>query len=220
MTKYCSNCGKLLDENSPTCTGCGVPNPHYARPGRLPLDKLPFVRNLGRAGENKFRKRLLIAIGALAAAVVCFALLNIFVIGAGYKGVIKDYVKAVENEDGHAMVELTARTIIDKYGFKDTELARYYEQFFERVMENYEDRVGRDVKLKCKIDDFDAMDKHDRDDFIDSYEIMGYDMSQISKVAEVEIVIKAKGQDKKRSYEDDIMLVKESGKWKIWELPW
>lgn len=219
MTKYCANCGNPLDENSPVCTKCAAPNPHYVMPGRLPLDKLPIVKNLSPAGKNKFRKKLPIFVGVFVAVVVCLVLLSSFAFGAGYKSVLRSYVKATENEDGQAMTNLMAEAYIDGYSIDSDELARYYEQYLAQKMEGYQNRVGHIVRLRCKIDDFEVMDKRDRDDFVDNNEIMGYDMGDISKVAEVELAINVKGRDKDREFEEELYLVKENGKWKIWGMP-
>ncbi len=195
--KYCANCGTPMEETDAVCPNCGTINPHYA--GRKKKSRRPVL------------------VGAAAAAVVCALLLCVFNVGSGYRGVVRNYVKAVEKEDGDAMLKLVSPTLIDGSGLDGGYISEYYSRTFEQTMNTYENRVGRNVRLRCELDDFETMEKRERDDFVDGCEAMGYDMSGISKVAEAELVINAKGRDKDREYEEDIILVKENGKWKIWD---
>ncbi len=211
MTKFCTNCGNPLDETASFCERCGAPNPDHAASGSRSLAK----RGLGGPKRNR-RRRLSVIIGVLAAVTVCLVLVITLSSRTGYRGVIRKYVKAVENVDGWAAAELVSDAQKEGFNLDDSDIADIYEWQFETDMDSYEERVGRDVRLSWKLDDFDVMEKRERDNFVDMYDSMGMDMDDIKKVAEAEIVLDAKGRDKEREYEIELTLVKENGKWKLW----
>ena len=93
--KYCANCGTPMEEMDAVCPNCGTINPHYA-------------------GKKKSRRP--VWAGVLALAVICVLLVGFLCAGTGYRGVVRGYVRAVEKEDGYAMLKLLSPTLVDGSG--------------------------------------------------------------------------------------------------------
>lgn len=123
MAKFCSRCGKELQEGMKFCSGCGAPvegsapggMPGSNAPGGMPGSNMPGGMpgsnmsggmpggmpggNMATAAPKKPNPILLIAAGVIVLAVVLFAAVKIFAGGSGYMKPIKYLEKGFNKRD-------------------------------------------------------------------------------------------------------------------------
>lgn len=226
MAKFCSNCGAPLNESSKVCGNCGKPNPGYVAPAGAPAgtpDGAPKIPNPGSinlggaVSADKIKQMLPKIIAAVVAIIVVIVAVSTCAANTGYKGTAKSYIKALVAEDEDKAVKLMSEVMMDGSSLDEKDMADSLESTFKFRMESVEDRVGKKVKVKkIEFTDIDKYDKDDLEDFVDELEDSDYDDSdKIKGVVEIEALVNLKGSKKDRDYEMNFVMVKESGKWKI-----
>lgn len=137
--------------------------------------------------------------------------------GSGYKGVVKDMMKALEKADAEAMLKLYHEecidTMIDGEWIEDEDdLVDMMEESFDMIHEQWEDEYGDDIKISYKIKDAEKMDKDDLEDLQDEYDDADIDID-IKQAYEVEVEVTIKGDDDDDEEDMDLVIIKVGGKW-------
>lgn len=140
---------------------------------------------------------------------------------SSYESVVNEFVDALQNEDGEAAARLVSELMIEYEGASESEIVDYLEETFEYWMEDLEDELGRNVTLRVVDIEAEVYDESDdNDDFYDVVEVgeeLGYDADYISKIAQVEATIEARGREDEDSFELSFFMVQEGNSWKIWD---
>lgn len=127
MSKYCSQCGAMLEDTDDICTSCGAPQ-----------KKIP---------ASKASKKANAAVGAVivGVAVIIFRLFLIFYPG-DYKEPVENMLKAAETGKGKYLCEACADFMVDT----SSEIDSYYADA-EEINELLEDEFGDDLSIDYKF---------------------------------------------------------------------
>ncbi len=212
MAKVCGNCGASISDSAVFCGSCGAPV-ETAASKKGPNVKLIVII------------AVIVAVIAAAAVGIIYAVNNAGGSGGdkdddkadSYEDVARSYIEALVAEDWDKAAKLFSEVMMDYEDVDEKDVADSLEITFKSRMEYVEDRVGKKVKVrKIEFTDIDKYDKDDLEDFIDELDDSGvYDPDKIKGVVEVEALVNLKGSKKDRDYEMNFLMVKESGKWKI-----
>lgn len=213
MSKFCGNCGAQLDDSAKVCGYCGIALDN--EPVNANAASIPGV--VSEADKEKTAKvKKLIKTGAIAvvAIIVLSVGFNIISSFTGYKGVVRKVVNAFEDYDMNTLCSYASS--LSYYG-DDIE---YYEEVFEERVSNmldyYEEELGHGLKIKFEILDSYKLDERNTDDLLDDLEDSGAYVGNIDTIRMVELQLTIKGSRRTSTYTtDDLMLVKENGKWKV-----
>ncbi len=211
MSKFCGNCGAMLDDNAAVCTTCGA----VLNQGTINSPDLPKKK------KKSGKKKVAVAVIALMVAIaVGFG--GVFVYNnTGYRGVIAKYVKALNNCDAKLYYSILSNRMKDEYeDFEDYHSNEGFEfdlqNSIETKYEREEDIVGKDFKYSHRINDIYKVPKKDTKGYFKYLDKeKGYD--NISEFVIVDFTLIAKGKKRTKAYSYNFVLSKENGKWKIFE---
>lgn len=213
MSKFCGNCGAQLDDSAKVCGYCGVAlSNEQVNTNATPIPGIVSEADKEKAAKTKkFIKLGAIAIVAIIVLSVGFNIISSF---TGYKGVVRKVVNAFEDYDMNTLCSYASS--LSYYG-DDIEYSE--EVFEERVsskLDYYEEELGHGLKISFEIIDSYKLDDRNRDDLLDELEDSGAYVGKIDTIRMVEMQLTIKGSRSTSTYTtDDLMLVKENGKWKV-----
>lgn len=216
MSKFCGNCGAELDDSAQVCGFCGVSlNENFVK------KIIPGIVN--QANEEKVQKAKSLAkkFAPLAAVlVVVIIVISIIVNNTGYKGAVKKVMNAYQDCDAAALIEMRSGLYGEDEEDAD-ELEEYTQDALDDMMDDFEDEVGNDVKIKYEIDvvkDLNDKKLEKLNDALDDEKDI--DVNEVSAAKKISFKITLKGDDKEKSkakYGDyfDMYILKEDGEWKF-----
>ncbi len=224
MAKICDICGYQSADTAMACENCGAPfisaqpEPQKAEKKNL-LASIPVFKDMKPEQLAKLSK---LAIPAVAAVVGLFAVIIIIVLisSSGPKSALKKYFKAVENESVKKYISLMTEGEKMLYNIVDEDdLEIEIEDELKNRMDNLEDQYGKNVSFKIKVTDKDDMTTKSLNLIRDAYSLNA-DLAEveIKKGVELEFDIVVKGKDEKVEGEGSAYIIKEDGKWKIYEI--
>ena len=237
--KFCSNCGKQMNDDERFCQACGAdsaaqPTYTYAAPAGQQTTsgnaQNPYGQPVYAAGNQtaqtkpaKFNNKML---PVYAAAAVLVILLIVFffrsVVGSGsltMKGAVKSYGKAIEAQSGKKMLNATMSGPLIKAVKKGEDMTK--KDIIEELDSIYDDS---DMKIKIKdirITDKEKMDKEDVKEFNEGIKDETGVNPHIKKVYQVEVKYKQRYKytgddwtdwDKKT---DTLYVYKSNGNWYV-----
>ena len=199
MSKFCGNCGAQVPEGANVCGNCGTPVAAAAAPvnaqvnapvnaqvnapvnaqvnaqANAPVAAIPGVNT--KADSSKIKKLIVPAVAAVAAVVALIVVIGIFSSSSGCKGIIKDYVKAMEKCDGEKKYNLTVFPDIvenldedDYYYFDEDEMIDEFEDGIEWAYEWWEDDYGDNLKFKVEEIEEKKVKESEKEDIIEEFE--------------------------------------------------
>ena len=223
MAKFCGNCGAASADNAYVCGNCGAP--FEAAPAAAPeapaapkkdiFASIPGFDKLDDAKKALVKKIAMIAVPVVAVILVLIIVFGAIVPNTGYKGTINKFLNAIEEQDVDKFMELYNSYEFD--GNKDAD--DYVEDELDEMIEELDYRYGEKIKLSFKIEDCDKLTEDRLDDIQDSYDDSeDCDKMEITKGYDITGTLTVKGKDMDRDIENiDFILIKEDGKWKIWD---
>lgn len=221
MSKFCGNCGSSMEDNARVCGNCGTPCVSDGANGVAVNPSISGVTTMSDEQKKKITTIAVIAGAGVAVVIVLIIAINIISSFTGYKGTLNKYFNAVEDYDVEQLMEITSDALYSSDYYDEDETQDYKEErldyFAENSLDTIENKVGDNVKLSYEIKDTSVYSERKFDNFIEDLEVYSdYDTSDITKVMEVSLTVKAKGSDgKKNYYPSDYILVKENGKWLV-----
>lgn len=211
MSKFCGNCGAQLDDSAKICGYCGTPLSGQAT---NKTSSIPGVVN--KASQEKMANTTALikkGIIGIVAVVVLILVLNVVSSFTGYKGVVRKVVNAFEDYD---MKTLTACASDLNYYNDYTDWDDVFEYRVSSKLDYYEDMLGHNLKISYKILDSYKMDDRNKNALIERYENEGVDVDKVKTVRVVELELKIKGSKSTSTFtKDNMVLIKEGGKWKV-----
>ena len=213
MSKFCGNCGAQLDDSARVCGYCGVAFGN--EPVNTSNTSIPGV--VSEADKEKAAKtKKLIKTGATAVAAIIVLSIVISIISSftGYKGVVRKVVNAFEDYDMNTLCSYASS--LSYYGDDVEYSEEYFEEMVSSKLDYYEEELGHNLKMSFEITDSYKLDDRNRDDLFDDLEDSGVYVGNISTIRMVELELEIKGSRRTSTYTvDDLLLVKENGKWKV-----
>lgn len=217
MAKICKSCGYQSADTATVCENCSAPLVQFKPEKKNLFASIPVLKDMKPEQLAKFGK---IAGIAVAAVVVLILIISAFASGSGAKGALKKYFKAVENESVKKYISVMSEGEKKLYNLIDDEaLEIEIEDELKNRMDNLEDKYGKNVKFKVKITDSDDMTTKALNVIRNAYSLSN-DLAEveIKKGAEIEFEIVIKGKDEKAEGQGTAYVIKEDGKWKVYEI--
>lgn len=232
MSKFCGNCGAQLDDNAVVCGYCGTALSADAAPATAPgapntqapkASALAGIASKLPGGDNK---QNIVKIGVAAVAVIIVLALFIGIIPnfTGYKGTIRKAFNAIEENDPEKFVKLLSSTKLEQTDdaseedieeMKEAQIELYGE-IFDSFLEEAEKELGGDLKISYEIIKNEKYDKDKREKFFEEH-FDDYDTDDIKAVREMKLKVTYKGDDKKKSTYVEFYVIKENGKWRLYQ---
>ncbi|MBE6976818.1 MAG: zinc ribbon domain-containing protein, partial [Ruminococcaceae bacterium] len=168
MSKFCKNCGAVLNDEMMFCNSCGaqqdvpVAQEPVAEAKANPIDKLKAL------GTKKLAILGGIAVGVIAVVVILIVLLSSL---GGYNKAVDNY-EAVLNGKADKIADLAPeeywaamakQTDTSKSKYLDEKIDKYEDSYSDQV-ESWEDEVGKNPKVTMKVLDKEKIDKDDLED--------------------------------------------------------
>lgn len=213
MAKFCSNCGAQMEDADKVCGMCGTPVAG-ATVAATPV-AAPASNDTKKKGNNKLIGLVVAVIVAIVAIVVVVNILGNF---TGYKGTLNKMTKALKNDDMDVLEDLASSLSDEMYeSWYGDDYEERYEDTVSNVLDKYEDEVGNIKKITYEISDETELSDRKMEDLEEAM-IENYDMdvSGLKKIVKIDLKITVKGAKKSATYNvHDLIMVKESGGWKI-----
>mgnify|MGYP000852811669 CR=1 FL=1 len=215
MAKFCSNCGAAMEDSDVVCGECGTPAGGSAAVNSQIKSKGSVLQILGNfLKQNKFVSRI------IAAVIIVFIVVNIIGIvvkSSGYEPVLNKMIKAIKNEDVSTLVSISSQVGQSIYG--EDEYETMLETFLDTKLDYYEDQIDGKIKtITYEIKDKSELTSRKLEKVKDKIsDIYGEDADGISKIVKVDLKLSIKGsKEKTKDRLDNLILLKEDGKWRIY----
>lgn len=213
MSKFCGNCGATLDDAAVVCGYCGAPlaaTPNNNKPNKI--NSAGFTSVLKEITSNKIFK---IAVPAVIGIVVIIITISIISSFTGYKGAIKDFVKAYEDMDVDTMIEMSSD--LATKGQDDDAV-----EDLEEKLNDHFDHIDEELKTTPEIDYEILTDDKLKDSQLNKYKDMFDDLdlssSDINQARKVKIRFTYKYDERTKTRTSTFIMFKEGGDWKFYNV--
>ena len=217
MAKVCSKCGYQSDDSATACESCGAP---FGKPKTEKKNLFSNVSFLKDMKPEQLKKIGMLALIAVAVVVVIAVVIAAASSGSGAKGALKKYFKAVENENFKKYISVMSEGEKKLYNVADEEaLEIEIEDELKNRMDILEDKYGKNVKYKIKVTDKDEMTTKSLNIIRNAYSLSA-DLAEVEvkKGVELDFEIEIKGKEESAEGSGSALIVKEDGKWKVYEI--
>lgn len=228
MSKFCSNCGSLMEDDSVFCTNCGAQE--EAASAAEPVVEAPVAEEAPVAAPEKKDFKAIFAslkerpdfktlVIAAAALVVVIVLAIVLLCGTSYKDAVKNY-QAVMNGNAGKIVSLAPndywKYLKEEEDITKADVKEAFKEMYDEMKDEMEDTYGKNAKYSIKISDADKLSKKKlealAENIEDNYEI---DEKKVKAGYELECEMSVKGREDDDEYEDSLYAVKIGGNWYV-----
>lgn len=214
MARFCANCGAAMEDGDKVCGQCGTP--------AVDLDSATDTNEKASSNitidKSKTTKIIKLAVALIILIVVGVIVANIVSKFTGYNGTLRKMVNALEEDDVDTLDAIASSISEDIYSaWYGDDYLDYYEKAVDEALDKFEDSVGNIKSISYEITDITELSDRRMEDIEDKLtDMYNIDTSSISKINKVEVKLTVKGSKKSASFNvDNLFLIKESGKWKI-----
>lgn len=226
MSKFCTNCGALMEDESVFCTSCGAKNEEQAAPVEMAEEQAPVVAaEEAPAAKNFIEKAIdwvkanaLKTIIAAGAAIVVIILAIILLGGKPYQSAINNY-QAMLNGKGNKLEKMAPKEYWEymedeNEDFDLDEAKDQFEEGYEATLEFLEEKYGDNVRIKIKVADEKKLKDKKVKDLADALNEK-YDIKKksVKQAYELELEVSIKGSDDEDEEEMELYAVKIGSKW-------
>ncbi len=214
MARFCANCGATMEEGDKVCGQCGTPAIDLK--ANVINESNSKEINIDKAKATKIIKYALVIIILIVVGIIA---VNIIRRHTGYNSVLAKMVKAIKEDDVNTLDEIASSASKDIYIFAyGDDYIENYDNALSKALDEFEDTVGEIKGISYEVVDVNEFSERRVKDIKDNLDyIYGIDTSSISKINKVELELTVKGSKKIEKYDvDQLYLIKESGKWKIY----
>ena len=182
------------------------------------ISKIPVLKDMKPEQLKKIGRIALLAVAAVVVLVVIIG--AIASAGSGAKGALKKYFSAVEKENYKKYISVMSEGEKKLYNLTDEEaLEIEIEDELKNRIDNLEDKYGKNVKIKIKVTDKDDMTTKALNVIRNTYALsVDLEEIEIKKGVELDFEVTIKGKDEKAEGEGSAYVIKEDGKWKVYEI--
>lgn len=240
MSKFCGNCGTVMDDAAAVCGNCGAPLAPAAAPAKkaAKFDVSAITNQVTGVinGVKKGDKNAMIKGGIAVAAVVVVLILIISLFSSsGEEKLVKKFIKAYDKENAAAFAKLVPPYEIELYEEamkmldEDFSATEDYEEEIEDFYEYWEEELDADgLKLSYKIEDCDEVKKSDLKNYADRVkdtiqEIdsdVEFKKDKVKKGYEIEVEVTVKGGGDKDTCDLELYVIKYGSKWYVINYEW
>lgn len=222
MSKFCTNCGALLDDQALFCTNCGnalASAPVEAAPVEaVPVEAAPV--EAAPAGKPQLNIKLIaIAAGILAVVIIlsCFIIPSLF---AGPESALKNMIAVWKGNDNK--VESLMPGSIWEYvedENDDFDMDDFAEEFAEKTLENLESIYGEDIRISYEVDKKTALKEKKlediAEDLADRYDI---DEDSVKDGYKLKVTMTIEGDEDEDEDEGEFTIIKIGNKWYVYDM--
>lgn len=212
MAKFCGNCGSQIEDDARVCGYCGVVQDED--PGKV---NIPGITDaLGDENVNKIKgiaKKVIPAVVAVVVLIVGISIASNFI---GYKGAIRNFIKAYEKLDADKITAMYSDVYYQRFDDFEADLSEHmYDYFTDEV----EEELGTELKIDYEIVKADKVSENKFNKILDELE-EDDDVStdNIKAIRSVKVKAEIKGPEKRspQKHTFEFYLFKEGGEWKIY----
>lgn len=220
MSKFCGNCGAQMSDDVRVCGNCGTPFAGVANhPNQSVIPGIDYEDPEKKAKRRKFVKMGLLAVVLIVVASVAYNTITSY---TGYNGVVREIMKAYEEYDIDALVEMGS----DVYFLEENE--NFAEEYFSSQvaydLDYFELEVGHDFELSYEIKDAYTLSERKTEELLEEleYTYEDFDRSFIEEVVVIQVAVKAKESSSSRFVTVDrgFYLTSENGEWRLLYMNW
>ena len=214
-------CGTRTSDETKKCSVCGFvfPVPHLT--AKDILAKLSSLKKLGPDSKviSSRLGKLALPLVAVAALVLVF-IFGIIAPNSGAKGALRKYFDAIEKQNVKKYIDVLPEGEKQVYDLiETTTLEEEIEEKLNESMEDYEELYGNNVRIKIKITKVDDMTAKELKLIKSTYKLdEDLEKIEIDEGVEIDFDIEFKGKDDSDEGEGVACLIKEDGKWKVYEI--
>lgn len=227
MSKFCSKCGSMCMDEARVCGNCGnileapQPQPQF-QPGYAQNIPTPGFSTASDVKPKKKSKIGIIIGAALAVAAIVVAVILIVSSTSGSEGVVKKFIKAYDNEDPKAWVEIMpdfyeefAENVggVEDVDMKDA--AKTEIDYFYDYIEALNDNMDGELKFSYKITDEEEFDDDEMDNLIEELEEKSEDFKKKMFTEgikyEIDVTVKCNGEEEE--IELELAIIKYDDEW-------
>ena len=204
MPKYCGCCGKPIEGDMKACGNCGA-----------------SFKDTPSAHFNKRKKKDMVQLVAVAVLVLIAIIIAINVISGfvGAKGAARKVMNAYIDNDVDTLLNVASDYYYIQTDLSGVSIGAYFEDQIDAVLARYEGYMGEDYKVSYKITDSYDLNDYSATKIYDKMTALDdYDMEKVSKIAAVEVEVEIKGKSLSFTEPWKLIIVKESGQWRLFSL--
>lgn len=221
MAKYCMKCGFKTSDETKICSVCGFVFPTPRPTAKDILARLSSLKKLSpdtKVIASRFNK-LVLPLVAVAALILVF-LFGIIVPNTGAKGALRKYFSAMEKQNVKKYIDVMPEGEKQIYDIVEgTKLEEEVEEKLSEEIEKLEELYGNNVKIDIKITKVDDMTVKELKLIKSTYKLdEDLERIEIEEGVEIDFDIEYKGKDDSDKGEGVACLIKEDGKWKVYEV--
>ena len=213
MAKVCPNCNTNLADDAQFCGNCGLNFSNVAAQQTTPVEQADAAAIT--PDKNKMIGMIACASGGVIALIIIISII-VGVASSGYKGVVKDYFKAIQKKDFELMMETMpkeqAEIIEDMLDSTDTSSNKYMNELYD----NAEEEFGKKFKFSVKFTDKEKYSKEDLKDLNKEYKDNDMKLNA-TKAYELTCEITVKSKDGKDTADGEFLVAKTKDGWVILE---
>lgn len=209
MAKTCLRCNSPLQDGDVVCGYCGTPVSAESQAAKK--QNVDFAKLLKDPKVKKFAP-----IGAVALVAIVLVLIIAISAGSGYKGTVNKYMKGIIKNNPEKIVKVSSATNLPE---DEDDIADYQEMLEEGIKELYdefEDEFGDNVKITYKIIGSYDISEDEQEYYEERLDDADVDYGKEVKGKKVVLLITIKGKDKEMTSDTTMTLLKEDGKWKVY----
>ena len=198
MSKFCANCGAQADDAAMVCGSCGTPFESAGADNTTPAAGVAPAAS----GLQKYIKPIIAAVAAILAIILC-----VTIFGGGAKKAAKKTMKAMIKGNEKTV----AKMLSARYGDKDDR------ETYAKFLALDDD----DVKVTFKVKGIEKVKKDDLKDIKEAVANGGVlDEKDVKKAVKVKIEVTAKDKDTgdKDTSTVRLIMTKEKGSWKLYDI--
>ena len=211
MSKFCGNCGALLEDNATICSGCGI---------NIGVDATSMLKPK-RKKSKKFKviliSALVVVIGVLGCVGYCVAdyFLDMYAIDKELSKYIDGYYLC--DIDYNDVIDMVPEPFVDDFKYSITK------ENLKKTLNNrslhFDEIYGDDISVSYEIESFDCISS-DMYDILVMSNGMLFDMmynedydEEIEEMYNVVIEIDIDGDDEENTFYDNLIAIKYDDTW-------
>lgn len=174
--------------------------------------------------KRKIKKKKLIPLFLVAVIVIAVVGMFVMVIANSYKATLNKYFDSIEDVNGRkfstVITEFRKASMVERYDCSEKELVDEHEDILQEKLEDL--ACGEEVKIKYEIKKEKKAEKETvlkiESDLNKNLGYIGADPVKITAVLELTLHVTVDGNEDYKEISDvETVLIKENGKWKIYD---
>lgn len=228
MSKFCGNCGTVMDDAAAVCGNCGAPLAEAtqapAAKGKVDV-KAIIAKATGVAkevveGAKKGDKNSIIKGGIALAAVAVVIILVISLFSTpGYEGVAKKLIKAIDNDKPESIVKLLPQFVFEDDYEDEDDYADSFEDMIDEINDYMDEAIDSDkYSISYEIVDVDVYGKDYLENIEDNFDDFdGFNDKKLKKAVNMVIEATFKKGGKKHDVNISVVAIQYGSKWYLYD---